>query len=299
MKKTRLAGALLAGVLAFTGVPAIPGTSAPFAVTAEAASAKLAAPANVKDAASGTTVKLTWSAVKGADAYRIYQLDAASGEYKTLKNVAKTSTSIKNLAKGTYKFRVAALVKSGSKLKAQTKSAVVSAKVTGAASSSSAGLVKFPAFGTTGKKAVSALGIKNAQYTKQTEQGVTMGVYVGTIKLNGSDCVACVLEDKNGKYFAAAVIIDQNAMTFADAYKKAKASLGETTMNMDMLGMSMYMWMNQKTEESYMLMGADSEGTSFAIYYAMSYKYAPDELKKNGTGSLEGIDLSSITGLIA
>ena len=128
MKKYRLLGALLAGVLAVTGIPAV---TQPLTVSVSAA-AKLAAPKNIKAVSSGTSaIKLTWSKVSGASAYRVYKYNASTKKYETYKNVAGTSCTVKNLESGkTYKFRVAALVKSGGKYVVQTKSSAVSATVT-------------------------------------------------------------------------------------------------------------------------------------------------------------------------
>ena len=298
MKKTKIIGALLAGVLALTGAPIIPELATPFSATAEAAS-KLAAPTGLKATVSGSTVKLSWNAVKGADAYRVYKFDSESGEYKTLKNVSGTSTSVKNLAKGTYNFRVAAIVKSGDKLKAQTKSSPVKAKVTGTSTTTktSGALINFPAFGTSGKKAVEALGLKDYQYGKTTQQGVTVGVYAGQMKINGKDATVGIIEDKNGKYFAGMAAFDGKVMSFANAYTLVKKALGKPAMDMNVLGMDMYMWMNTKTEDIYTLMGADMDAGSFGIYYALSYKYAPAELK-NGSGSMADFQMPDFSALL-
>ena len=52
MRKTKILGALLAGVMAVSGISVIPGVSSPFVVEAEAAS-KLAAPTGLKATVSG------------------------------------------------------------------------------------------------------------------------------------------------------------------------------------------------------------------------------------------------------
>ncbi|MBP5605952.1 MAG: fibronectin type III domain-containing protein [Ruminiclostridium sp.] len=86
----------------------------------------LPAPTEMIAEAADVSVKLTWDAVSGADAYRVYKYDTASGAYRTYKNVSRTSCSVTGLEKSTtYKFKVAALVKSGSGYKAQTKSSVM------------------------------------------------------------------------------------------------------------------------------------------------------------------------------
>ncbi|MGN0447565.1 MAG: leucine-rich repeat protein [Acutalibacteraceae bacterium] len=60
-----------------------------------------------------SAVKLTWSAVKGANIYRVYQKNGS--KWKALGNVAKLDGTIKNLKAGTkYTFAVKAGVKNGS-----------------------------------------------------------------------------------------------------------------------------------------------------------------------------------------
>lgn len=93
------------------------------------ASAKLSAPAVKLSSTTASAVKLKWNKVNGADAYRIYKYDSASKKYVKVKDVKTTSSTISGLsANTTYKFAVAALVKSGSSYKAQTRSAAISAK---------------------------------------------------------------------------------------------------------------------------------------------------------------------------
>ncbi len=121
MKKTKIAAAILAGVLAFTGVPNV---AAPLTVSVSAAS-KLAAPTGIKATTTASTIKLSWKKVSGADAYRVYKYNPVTNKYTTYKSVTGTSCTVKQLSADTsYKFRVAALVKSGKGYAVQTKSAV-------------------------------------------------------------------------------------------------------------------------------------------------------------------------------
>ncbi len=73
--------------------------------------------ATTKLTATQTTssITLSWSAVTGADGYRIYVYDFDEKIYVTLKTVTKTSYTIKNLEDGkTYKYRVKSFVNVGS-----------------------------------------------------------------------------------------------------------------------------------------------------------------------------------------
>ena len=118
-KKYRFMGVLLAGAMAVT---AVPGIAEPFTVSASAASAKkLAAPKGVSSVMEGTTAKVTWKAVAGADAYRVFLYNSKSGKFEFYKNVSTPVCKIKDLSIGsTYKIKLAALVKSGSGLVEQT-----------------------------------------------------------------------------------------------------------------------------------------------------------------------------------
>lgn len=60
--------------------------------------------------ASSTSIKLTWTESKGADAYRIYLYNAKTNKYeKCLTLKGGTSYTIKNLSSGTYKYKIAPL----------------------------------------------------------------------------------------------------------------------------------------------------------------------------------------------
>lgn len=83
---------------------------------------KLSAPTDVRASdVSKTNIKLTWNGVKGADSYRIYMADDDfDGNYK-IKDTASTYFLFTNLKAGyTYTFRVAALVRNGSRYVEQT-----------------------------------------------------------------------------------------------------------------------------------------------------------------------------------
>lgn len=97
---------------------------------------KLSAPKNFKATVSGTSIKLTWSKVKGAAGYRILIYDQVTKQYKTYKNISGTKFTFNNLPANTYKFKVAALIKKKGDIKEQMQSSAASAKLTKGASSS-------------------------------------------------------------------------------------------------------------------------------------------------------------------
>jgi sortase B len=102
---------------------------------------KLSAPGSFKATVSGTSIKLTWKKVTGAAGYRILLYDSVTKQYKTYKNISGTKFTFKNLPAGTYKFKVAALVKNGKTLKEQVQSSAVSAKLTKGASTATSSAV--------------------------------------------------------------------------------------------------------------------------------------------------------------
>lgn len=129
MRRSKITGAVLAAIMTFTlcSPPAYcPDTG--FSVTAYAAS-KLAAPKNAKAKVTDNKIALSWSKVKGADAYRVFICKPGTSKYKTLKTTAKTSVSVNTSEPGTYKFRVAALVRKNGKYTVQTLSSAFSAKI--------------------------------------------------------------------------------------------------------------------------------------------------------------------------
>ena len=130
MKKHRVLSIAAAVIMTFAGAACDPFCGSVFCVTAEAAS-KLGAPENIAASVSGTTVKLKWDKVKGADAYRVFRYNSKTRKYESVKTSAKNSASIKGLAAGTHKFRVAALVKKNGKYSVQTKSAPITVEIAG------------------------------------------------------------------------------------------------------------------------------------------------------------------------
>ena len=129
MKKYRFAGIAAAALIALAGAAYCPPGLPTFGISAQAAS-KLGAPARFRAAVSGNTAKLSWSRTEGADAYCVYKYDSGTKSYKTYRTTKNTSLTIKELAAGTYRFKVAALVKSNSGYSAQTRSGIVKVKIT-------------------------------------------------------------------------------------------------------------------------------------------------------------------------
>ena len=74
-------------------------------------------PANVKNlkaAQTKSTVKLSWSAVKGATGYRVYTYNSGTKKYTQIASTTSTSLTIKNLKSGTaYTYYVKAYKKVG------------------------------------------------------------------------------------------------------------------------------------------------------------------------------------------
>ena len=71
----------------------------------------------VKAEAESGSIKLKWSAIDGAYAYRIYKLDSESGKYTRIKTIKGNFCTIKNAESGSHKFIVCAVKKSGSSYK--------------------------------------------------------------------------------------------------------------------------------------------------------------------------------------
>ncbi len=126
MKKRRIAGALLAVAMMFAGIKYIPADINPIVIETEAAS-KLAAPKNLKVSISGRNLRLSWSKVKGASAYRVYS--NKNGKFTKLKDVKGTSLGLSDLPYGQHKFKVAALVKKNKKYYVQKVSGEVTALI--------------------------------------------------------------------------------------------------------------------------------------------------------------------------
>ncbi len=125
--KHRFAGAVAAAVIASASAVYCPVELFP---AVAGAVSELAAPGGFSAAAEGSAVKLKWNKVKGADAYRVFVYDPVSRKYKSVRTSGKTSVSLTGLSAGTYRFKVAALVKKNGKYSVRSRSGSISITIT-------------------------------------------------------------------------------------------------------------------------------------------------------------------------
>ncbi len=134
MKYTKIKnslGAVLLSAVMCCGSAAVTAVVSPVtAYAAETASAKkLAAPKGFSYQVNADTVRLSWNAVEGADAYKVLQYDSAKGTYVAVKTVKATSCEIDGLKNSTtYKFKVRTLVEKDGKYVSQKTSGVIKCK---------------------------------------------------------------------------------------------------------------------------------------------------------------------------
>ncbi|MGN0657006.1 MAG: hypothetical protein ACI4KR_09440 [Ruminiclostridium sp.] len=113
--KKQIAAVLLTAAMLTAPVIIDSPAAAPFCITAEAASAKLAKPTSLKASVSGKKITLSWEKVSGAEAYRIYQYDSEKEKYVKVKDITKNKTTITVKKTGTYKFKISSLDKQDGK----------------------------------------------------------------------------------------------------------------------------------------------------------------------------------------
>ena len=128
MKKTKILGILLAGVMSVTGVPYI---VQPLTTVASAENL-LPAPKVTVDYVSSDYAKLKWNVVKGADAYKVLKYNSKTGKYETFAETMATECHISGLSpKTVYKFKVTALRTSGRNSTEQTRSETITVTTKG------------------------------------------------------------------------------------------------------------------------------------------------------------------------
>ncbi|MDE5858920.1 MAG: fibronectin type III domain-containing protein [Oscillospiraceae bacterium] len=77
---------------------------------------KLPAPKNIRANKGTDKIILKWDAVDGADGYRVYMYNEATGKYDAYKSIKSTKCTVDGLTSGaSYKFKIAALERSGGK----------------------------------------------------------------------------------------------------------------------------------------------------------------------------------------
>lgn len=265
--------------------------------TSAAAAAKtlLAAPKNFKASVSGSTVKLTWSKVTGADAYRIYLYDSSTKKFGTLKNVSGTSCTLKGVDKGTYQYKAAALVKAGGKYTAQALTSAVTAKVTSASSSSAAGKVTitFPSFGKSKDAAIKSMGLTDGIDVGEIKKDVYG--YGGMLKVNGEDCMVLLYFNDKKEFFYGAVVLSSKAISFSKMLSSLKAKKGSDYLSVSSSGLTFYEWVDSKGKSAEFLAGAD--GQDFSLYGTLNINYIPDSMKSDTTSISDG--LSQLSGLLS
>lgn len=111
-----IAAAVVMASGVYVGAPIDMESASPLAITAEAATKdkteKTAAPTNFKAKKTSNSITLSWSAVDGADMYRVYKYNPKTQKYEKYKDVKSAKCTIKKLsAKTKYKFKVVSYAK--------------------------------------------------------------------------------------------------------------------------------------------------------------------------------------------
>ena len=256
---------------------------------AQSVKTKLAAPKNVKASAGASSVKLTWNKVTGADAYRIYKYNSSSKKYETYKNVSGTSCTVSGLSAGTYRFKVAALVESGSKYTAQAQSAEAKATVS-SSKSSGASLMSFPSFGTSKSSAVKAMGLTGGVDLGEMQAGVY--AYGGYKKVNGTDCMVILYFNSSQKFFYGAAFIPTEAITFKKALSSLRSAYGDETVKLNSSGIEMYEWVDETAMTAEFIGG--KSGGEMTLYGKISSKYAPAGMSNSSDPMSSLGDIGSI-----
>ena len=244
---------------------------------------KLAAPTGLRATAGTSSVKLTWSTLTGADAYRVFKYNSSTKKYETYKNVTANSCTVTGLKAGTYQFKVAGLVESGKKYIVQTQSAAVKASVSSSSkTTTSSGMpISFPAFGKSKSDAINAMGIKSGMNFENIRPGVDG--YAGYKSINGVDTLVMLYFNDSGKFFYGSAIIPKNVMSFSKAFSTLKSKLGVNYVNMTSKGIEFYEWVNSSTQTGEFITGTTS--SEAFVYGKLSAKYTPDNMR-NGSGDL-------------
>ena len=110
---------------------------------------KLSAPSKLTATEKSGKIELKWSAVSGANTYRIYKYDDSTKKFVKYKDVTGTSYIFTGAEAGkTYRFKAAALVKNGSSYVVQSLSSEASVKT--AAKKATLNAADFSVFGADG-----------------------------------------------------------------------------------------------------------------------------------------------------
>lgn len=183
-------------------------------------STSVTAPKNITTSSSTNSIKLSWSSVSGASAYRVYLYDPDTEEYETYKNVTGTSCTVDGLSPGKkYYFKVATLTGKKGSYKVQKKSDKITASTKSSGSSSgSYGSFSAPKGGVSLTYVKNHCNVYDVEKGKNTQYGVMYTAWTVFAGYNTS----VVFTFKNGKLCMYALFVYttySNYLDFLSAYK--------------------------------------------------------------------------------
>ncbi len=186
----------------------------------------LSAPKNIRASSDETSVTLRWDAVDGADAYRVYKYSSSQKKYKSFKTVRKTSCKMTDMKSGTtYKFKVAALVKSGDSYKAQELSGKITVKT---AEKSDDGTLKElvqPKFGDRIENVRKTSKVSNWTDMTDDEDEDDHYTYGGEAVYSGRDSVVFFSFNSGGELYAYSIFIPTSISEYNAIVDRLKSSL--------------------------------------------------------------------------
>ena len=230
------------------------------------------APSSIYVSVKSDSVTLKWNSSYQAAAYRIYKYNSKKGKFVKYKDVKTTQCTIDGLTEGkTYKFRIAALAKSGEKYSVQEKSPVITASPE---KSEPFALPDLPEYGVSSAEALKAMGATSYTVTDYQNDGTMYILGAGSYNVLsglGSDYTGLMI-NKDDKYYGG-VIMRAYAASDTEVLAALREKYGKPEIY-GVAGTDNYVWETKDDIKVAMLYS----GT--LAYAEISCKYAPADMIK-------------------
>jgi hypothetical protein len=241
----------------------------------------LEAPSSISVSVNSSSATLRWNSCYGAAGYRVYKYNSKKGKYVKYKDVENTGCTIEGLTEGkTYKFRVAALVKSGEKLRVQRQSAVITVAPTKAEELT---LPEFPKYGVSSTEALKFMNASSYTITDYYDDG-TMYVLGSGTSIYGGDYTGLVFNGKDQYY--GVVMMKSTSLSdksLLDALRKRNGEPKVLSYN----SLDNYVW-ETKDEIKFAMF---YDGT--LMYAEISYEYTTEDMEKAIADALKQYETAS------
>lgn len=227
---------------------------------------EITAPANITVMVADTAVKISWDAVSGASAYRVYIYDPSTKTFETYKNVTETTCIIDGLQPGTqYAFQLATLTGKKGKYKVKKKSDAFSASTSSGNAAAARASFIAPSGGATLSQIQQNCNVYDMQKTSTTDYGE---MYTGYTMYSGFEANVVFNFNKKGMLSMFFVFIPTDSKQFESFLSACKDAMGDNcNISYTEEKYTQYTWMYEEGQVSLYYDTANKYTTFNYVFY--------------------------------